>query len=325
MPGRLSKLSGKFSKGKEMKDLKKTYRFSAKKNLSLLLLTLPGLIYILINNYIPMFGVFIAFKEMDYAKGIFGSPWAGLKNFQFLFTTSTAFIMFRNTLLYNLVFILLGTSLAICIALLMSEIAKNTISKFYQASLVLPNLISMVIVSYIVYAFLGTENGLLNALLKGMGKESISWYTEKKYWPFILIIVQMWKSAGYSSIIFIASITGIDPGIYESARIDGAGKIAQIRHITLPMLVPMITIVLLMSSARIFASDFGLFYQVPQNSGALFDVTQTIDTYVYRGLMVRGDIGMSSAAGFFQSVVGFALVMISNAIVRKTNNENALF
>ena len=307
-------------------ELNKKKRFTdLKKNLPLLALTIPGMLYLLINNYFPMFGVFIAFKDLDYSKGIFGSDWCGLKNFEFLFRTSEAGRMIRNTILYNLIFIILGTVLAVLVALLMSEITHMPISKFYQGSMILPNLISMVIVSYIVYAFLSPETGLLNAVIKSFGGEPISWYSKKEAWPFILVIVQMWKTVGYNSIVYIAAITGIDPSLYEAARIDGAGKFKQIFRVTLPQLKPMITLMILMSCGRIFSSDFGLFYQVPQNSGALYSVTQTIDTYVYRGLMQLGDVGMSSAAGLFQSVVGFLFVFGANAIVRATNKENALF
>ena len=307
-------------------ELNKKKRFTdLKKNLPLLALTIPCMLYLLINNYFPMFGVFIAFKDLDYSKGIFGSDWCGLKNFEFLFRTSEAGRMIRNTILYNLIFIILGTVLAVLVALLMSEITHMTISKFYQGSMILPNLISMVIVSYIVYAFLSPETGLLNAVIKSFGGEPISWYSKKEAWPFILVIVQMWKTVGYNSIVYIAAITGIDPSLYEAARIDGAGKFKQIFRVTLPQLKPMITLMILMSCGRIFSSDFGLFYQVPQNSGALYSVTQTIDTYVYRGLMQLGDVGMSSAAGLFQSVVGFLFVFGANAIVRATNKENALF
>ena len=307
-------------------ELNKKKRFTdLKKNLPLLALTIPGMLYLLINNYFPMFGVFIAFKDLDYSKGIFGSDWCGLKNFEFLFRTSEAGRMIRNTILYNLIFIILGTVLAVLVALLMSEITHMTISKFYQGSMILPNLISMVIVSYIVYAFLSPETGLLNAVIKSFGGEPISWYSKKEAWPFILVIVQMWKTVGYNFIVYIAAITGIDPSLYEAARIDGAGKFKQIFRVTLPQLKPMITLMILMSCGRIFSSDFGLFYQVPQNSGALYSVTQTIDTYVYRGLMQLGDVGMSSAAGLFQSVVGFLFVFGANAIVRATNKENALF
>ncbi len=304
---------------------KKKRALDFKKNLPLLLLTVPGLIYLFINNYLPMFGIVIAFKQMDYSKGLLGSPWCGFKNFEFLFTTNQAWVMIRNTVLYNVVFILLGTFCAVLIAIFMSEIVKLTCSKFFQAGLVMPNLISMVIVSYIVYAFLSPENGLFNSLITSMGGQPISWYTEKKWWPLILTVTQIWKTAGYSSIVYIATISGIDPSLYEAARVDGAGKLQQIWHITLPHLRSIVTITLLMNCARIFTSDFGLFYQVPQNSGALFDVTQTIDTYVYRGLMQGGDMGMTSAAGLFQSVLGFILVVGANWLVRKTDSESALF
>ena len=234
--------------------------------------------------------------------------------------------MIRNTVLYNVTFIILGTICAVFIAILMAEVSKYFAAKIFQAGLILPNLVSMVIVAYLVFAFLNSETGLINkAILPALGKDALSWYTEPKFWPFILVIVQLWKTAGYSSIVYIASITGIDKGIYEAARIDGAGKLKQILMITIPMLKPTVIIMVLMSLGRIFASDFGLFYQVPMNSGALFKVTQTIDTYVYRGLMNYGNIGMSSAAGLFQSVIGFSLVMVANAIVRKKSFENALF
>ena len=296
------------------------------KNLALFAMAAPGLLYLLINNYIPMFGIFIAFKKIDYSKGIFGSDWCGLDNFKFLFQTKDAWIMVRNTVLYNLTFILLGTIFAVIIAILMSEITKYFCSKLFQAGLILPNLVSMVIVAYLVYAFLNPETGLVNnAILEALGKDPVNWYTSPGYWPVILVLVQLWKSAGYSSIVYIASISGIDKGLYEAARLDGAGKLHQIFKITLPQLKPTIIMMVLMSLGRLFSSDFGLFYQVPMNSGALFDVTQTIDTYVYRGLMTYGNIGMSSAAGLFQSVIGFALVMVANAIVRKKEAENALF
>lgn len=299
---------------------------SFKKNAPLFFIASFGLIYLLVNNYIPMMGVFIAFKKIDFAKGIFASDWCGLKNFQFLFQTKDAFIMMRNTLLYNLVFIILGTVLAVFIALIMSEVVKRTCSKFFQAGLILPNLVSMVVVSYLVYSFLNPQSGLINnTILKPLGIESINWYNEPKFWPFILVFVQMWKTAGYSSIVYIASIAGMDSQIYEAARIDGAGKLKQIFTITIPMLKPTIIIMMLMSVGRIFATDFGLFYQVPMNSGALFNVTQTVDTYVYRALIQLGDVGMSAAAGLFQSVIGFALVMLANLIVRKFSADDALF
>jgi ABC-type polysaccharide transport system, permease component len=292
----------------------------------LLLIAAPGLAYLLINNYVPMLGIVIAFKNIDFSKGILASDWCGLKNFEFLFKTSDAFVMIRNTVLYNLVFIALGTVCAILIAILMYEVVTSFCSKIFQAGLILPNLVSMVVVSYIVYAFLNSDSGFVNAsILKPLGIAPIGWYGEAKYWPFILVIVQLWKTAGYSSIIYIAAIAGIDPSLYEAARIDGAGKMKQIFRITLPMLKPTIVIMTLLAVGRIFSSDFGLFYQVPMNSGALYDATQTIDTYVYRALMQIGDLGMSSAAGVFQSIVGFCLVIAANLVVRRIDPESALF
>lgn len=270
-----------------------------------------------------MAGIFIAFKKINYAKGIFKSPWCNFENFKFLFQSSTTFIMLRNTVLYNLAFIAIGTVLAVTLAIFMSEITKNKASKFFQAGLVLPNLISMVIVSYMVYAFLNPENGLLNnTLFKGA---AVNWYNEPKYWPYILNVVFIWKNVGYTSIVYIASIAGIDPGLYEAARIDGAGKLKQIFMITIPQIRPTIIIMVLLALGRIFASDFGLFYQVPMNSGSLTSVTQTIDTYVYRALTQLNNVGMASAAGLFQSVVGFILVLGANAVVRKIEPEQALF
>jgi putative aldouronate transport system permease protein len=295
-------------------------------SLPLLLIAAPGLAYLLVNNYIPMLGIVIAFKNVDFGKGILGSDWAGLKNFGFLFKTNDAYVMIRNTLLYNLAFILLGTVCAILIAILMFEVVRRPFSKVIQAGLILPNLISMVVVSYIVYAFLSTDRGFVNtSILKSLGKEEINWYASDKYWPFIIVVVQLWKTAGYSSIVYMATIAGIDPSLYEAARMDGAGKLTQIFGITLPQLKPTIVIMVIFAVGRIFASDFGLFYQVPMNSGALYGSTQTIDTYVYRALMQLGDIGMSSAAGVFQSVVGFVLVLCANYLVRRVDPDSALF
>ena len=296
------------------------------KNVPLLLIALPGLAYLLINNYIPMFGIFLAFKSYDFSKGVFGSPWCGFDNFKFLFKTKDALIMTRNTILYNFAFIVIGTALGIFVAILLTEIVKSVWAKFYQSALLLPYLLSWVVISYMVFAFLNSDSGFINnTVLKVLGMAPVSWYTKSNIWPFILILVFLWQTVGHTSIIYMASIAGIDKGIYEAAKIDGAGKIKQIFYITLPLLRPTITIMVLMAIGKIFFSDFGLFYQVPMNSGALYGVTQTIDTCVYRGLMELNDVGMSSAAGLFQSCVGFVLVITANALVRKMNPENALF
>ncbi|WP_042166211.1 ABC transporter permease [Paenibacillus gorillae] len=292
----------------------------------LYLMMLPGLAYMVLNNYLPMFGLSIAFKDIDYRKGIWASDWIGFRNFEFLFKTEDAFIITRNTLLYNGAFIVLGLGIAVVIAILLNEIRNKFAARLYQSLIILPFLISIILVSYLVYAMLSIDTGFVNkTLLPMLGIDSISWYSEPKYWPYILTFIHLWKGAGYSCIVFLAAIIGIDPEYYEAARLDGASKWMQIRTITLPMITPVITMLALLGVGRIFYSDFGLFYQVPMNSGALYETTNVIDTYVFRGLLQLGDVGMSSAAGFYQSIVGFILVLGANAIVRKFNKENALF
>lgn len=297
-----------------------------KRWLPLFLMMAPGLFYVFINNYIPMFGIIIAFKKVNFQKGIFASDWVGLENFRFLFTTDDAWIITRNTILYNLVFIILNTVIGIILAIFICDITSKWAKKIYQSAVLLPYLMSIVIISYIVYAFLATENGMLNnSILPMFGKEPIAWYSEPKYWPFILVLVNIWKGIGYGCLIYISSINGIDRSFFEAAGLDGASKWQQIRYITLPSLVPSIITLTLLSIGRIFYSDFGLFYQVPLDSGALYSTTNVIDTYVYRGLLKLGNIGMSSAAGLYQSVVGFVLVLTANMTVRKISRENALF
>lgn len=292
----------------------------------LYLMMLPALLYLLINNYIPMAGMVIAFKKLNFAKGIWASPWAGLKNFKFLFASKDAWIITRNTLLYNVAFILVNMVVGIAIAILITEIRNTKLKKIYQSAILLPFLMSMVILSYIVYALLSAENGLVNnSILPLFHIDPIQWYQKPKYWPAILIIANCWKGVGYGCLIYIASLIGIDPSFYEAARLDGASKWQEITKITLPSLVPTIITLLLLSIGRIFYSDFGLFYQVPMNSGVLFPTTNVIDTYVYRALIEQGNISMSSAAGVYQSLVGFCVVMLSNWIVRRVDKDQALF
>ena len=291
----------------------------------LYLMALPGLIYVFINNYMPLPGLVLAFKNFNVKKGIYGSDWAGFKNFEYLFKTQDAYIITRNTIAYNVTFIIVNTVAAIAVAIILAELTGR-LKKLYQSAILLPFLISAVIVSYLVFAFLSTENGFINnTIFKPLGIESISWYTEKKYWPFILVFVNTWKTVGYSCIIYLATIIGFDRGYYEAAIIDGANKWQQITRITIPMLKPTIIMLTLLAIGRIFYSDFGLFYQVPQNSGPLFPVTNTIDTYVYRGLLELGNVTMSAAAGLYQSFVGFVLVLSANLVVRKIDPDSALF
>ena len=290
----------------------------------LYLMMAPGLIYLFINNYMPMAGLVVAFKNYNVVDGIFGSPWAGLSNFTYLF--NDAWTITRNTLLYNIVFIIINLILGIAFAIFICDIRSKACKTIYQSAILLPFLMSIVIVSYITFAFFSGDNGMLNkTILPFFGKEAINWYSESKYWPVILVIVNTWKGVGYGCLIYISSISGIDPSFYEAAELDGASKCKQIRYITLPSIMPSVITLTLLNIGRIFYSDFGLFYQVTQNSGQLYDTTNVIDTYVYRALLQSGNIGMASAAGFYQSIVGFACVLLANVVVRKLSPENAMF
>lgn len=307
----------------EAKKRKGIYR--KKEVIALLTMLIPGLLYLIINNYIPMAGIIIAFKKYNFSEGIFGSEWCGLGNFTFLFRTQDAFNIIRNTIGYNLVFIILGNVLAIVIAIMLSELKGVRNKKVYQTLMLIPYLISIVVVSYIVYAFLSLDSGYLNHLIEKLNGKPVQWYTEPGYWPFILTIVYLWKSFGYMSIIYYSSVIGIDSALYEAAAIDGAGRFKRIWHVTLPGLKNTVITLVLLSVGKIFYSDFGLFYQVPQHSGLIADVTDTIDVYVYKSLTQLNDIGRSSAAGFLQAILGFLLVLGVNAIIRKTDKESALF
>jgi putative aldouronate transport system permease protein len=314
------------SKENSLKKKKPSFGKTVKKYWLLYLMMVPGLLYIIINNYIPMLGIVIAFKKINYGLGILKSPWVGLENFIFLFKTKDAWIVTRNTILYNLVFIFLGTVVSIAVAIILNEVKKVAFKKVYQTTILIPFLISTVVISYLVFAFLSTSNGFINnSLFQWLGKDKIQWYTVEKYWPYILTIVYLWKSFGYSCIIYYAMIIGIDRSYYEAAVVDGASRWHQVKNITLPCLKGTIIILTLMSIGRIFYSDFGLFYQVPMNSGLLINVTNTIDTYVYRGLLQLNDTGRASAAGLYQSVVGFIVVLSANLLVRKIDKDNALF
>lgn len=285
---------------------------------------LPAALYFLVNNYFPMVGIFIAFKKIDYTKGIFASDWIGFENFKYLFATKDAWVMTRNTILYNVAFIVLGTILGIIVAIFLEGLFSKAMQKFYQTAILLPQLISIIIIAYIVFAFLSNDAGMVNKGILG-SEHAINFYGTKIYWPFILIFVQIWKTIGYNSIIYFSGIVGINKDMYEAASIDGAGRLKQIFHITVPSLKPTIITLFIMQVGRIFYSDFGLFFQIPMNSGALFPVTQTIDTYVYRSLIELNNISMSSAASAYQSIVGFLVVIAANMIVRRVDADNAMF
>jgi len=290
------------------------------------LMMLPAIALLVMNNYIPMFGIIIAFKNINYADGIFGSAWSGFRNFEYLFKTSDAWTITRNTLLYNSGFIVLNLVFPLAFAIMLNEIKSRFLAKLHQTIMFLPYFLSMVVISYLVYGFLSDQHGYMNtSLLPALGLEQVQWYFTQEVWPYILPIVNTWKSMGYFTVIYMAAIIGIDDEYYEAATIDGASKWKQMTSITIPLIMPIITIMTLLQIGKIFNADFGLFFQVPRESGVLFPVTNVIDTYVYRTFLTVGDIGLSSAAGLLQSVIGFALVFFSNWVVRRINKDNALF
>lgn len=292
----------------------------------LYLMMIPGIAYLIINNYMPMPGLMMAFKKFKYTKGIWGSTWCGMKNFTFLVSSRDLSLLLRNTLLYNVVFIILGTALSVTVAVLLNEVGRKKLQQTYQTLILIPHLMSYVIIAYIVYALFGGEYGMINnSILRPLGLEAVSWYTKDQYWPFILTGVYLWKSFGYSSIVYYATIVGFDTTLYEAAMVDGANRFQCILKITLPLLKHVIITLTLFSVGHIFYSDFGLFYQVPMNSGMLYNATSTIDTYVYKGLMENNNLGRASAACFIQSIAGFLCVMTANAAVRKIEAESALF
>lgn len=300
------------------------------KNKAMLLFVLPATIWFLLFKYLPMIGLVISFKEYRVSRdgfwaSIINSEWVGFQNFKFLFSTDDAYIITRNTVLYNFAFIILGLVFAVAMAIILSEISNKRMAKVYQTGMFLPHFLSWVIVGYFVFSFLSYDKGIVNQIASFFGIDPLQWYNDPTYWPIILVIVSLWKGIGYNSVIYLASIMGIDRSLYEAAMIDGANKWKQVRHITIPLLTPIMIILTLLAIGQIFYADFGLFYQVPRDSGTLYSVTNVIDTYVYRGLKVTGEIGMSTAAGLYQSLVGFILVITSNYIVRKINKDHALF
>lgn len=316
-------------KRKKEKIQRPSFMSRLKANKELLLLSMPGALWFILFAYLPLFGILVAFKKFrlsgDFFTSLIESEFVGFDNFKFLFSSGDAWVIVRNTVLYNAVFIILGVVLPVMVALLLNELRNKGAAKIYQSSMFLPYFLSWVVVSYCVFAFLNPEKGYFNAVLQQFGHEGISWYAEKKYWPFIIVIMSQWKGIGYNTVVYLASICGIDKTYYEAAVLDGASKWQQIKYITLPLLKPVITILLIMAVGGIFKADFGLFYQLPKDSGPLYPVTNVLDTYIFRALKTNGEIGMSSAAALFQSTVGFILIMVANKIVSKVDNDNALF
>lgn len=306
-----------------------------KKTLLLTTMVLPGTIWLILLRYLPMFGIVLAFKNYKvYApkpnliNNVIHSDWSGLKNFKFLIQSGDAGIMIRNTLGYNIIFIILGLVISVAFAIMLNEITHKFVAKTYQTLMFFPYFLSWVVASYFVYAFLSPTSGLIPSLQKSMGvpkSNILDWYNTPGPWPIILIIANIWKNTGYSTVLYLSAITGIDATQYEAASIDGATKWQQVKYVTLPHLKTMILILFIMNVGKIFNSDFGLFYNVPMDAGLLRSATQTIDTYVYHAMLATQNLGMSTAAGLIQNVLGFICIMTANTIVRKVDSDSALF
>ena len=318
---------------KRVPDLRASGRFSkAKKTLMLLTMVAPGAIWLLLLRYLPMGGIILAFKnykiypkDPTFLNNLIHSKWVGLDNFKFLFTTGDSWVMIRNTLAYNIVFIILGVIIPVAFAIMMSELSKKFVAKTYQTLMFFPYFLSWVVVSYFLNAFIDAQYGLIPMAQRAAGETAVSWYTTPGPWPYIIIFANLWKNVGYSTVLYLAAITGIDQTQYEAAAIDGASKWQQILHVTLPNLRTMIAILFILNVGKIFNADFGLFWNVPMQNGALFSVTQVIDTYIYRVLMNTGNIGQSTAAGLLQNIVGFICIIGANAVVKKIDSDSTLF
>lgn len=302
---------------------KRRFRFN-KGDRELSLLALPSILYIFVFSYLTMFGVIIAFKDYRYDKGILGSEWVGLSNFEFFFVSEKAFIVTRNTIMYSLWFWIITTLSALLIAILLNEISRKW-SKYYQTIMFLPTFVSWVVVMFLAQMFLNHNFGFLNRFFEAIGMERVLWYLEPAYWPLILTIAHLWKAIGFSALVYYAGIVAIDPSYYEAARMDGATRFQMARKITIPMLSPLIIILMIMAIGNMFRGDFGLHYFVSNNAPLLYNTTDIIDTFVYRALSVSGDMSMATAVGFYQSFVGLLLVVGANYTVRKISEENSLW
>lgn len=297
-----------------------------KKDLPLYIMALPTIVWLILFCYLPMGGLILAFKKYNVQDGIFGSEWTGLKNFEYLFSTTDAFTITRNTVLYNLAFIAINLVLSVVVALMLNELHSKLAGKSFETIYMMPYFLSWAVVAILLTAFLDKDNGFVNTLFQMIGKKgSTDWYKVPSIWPALLIFINAWKGVGYQTVLFIAVMSGIPNDYYEAAVLDGATRLQQARYITVPHLRMVIAITLIMAIGNIFRGDFGLFYTVTKNSGALYPVTDVIDTYIYRGLMNMGNVGMSAAAGLYQSVVGFVAILFANKVVSKVDPDSAMF
>lgn len=295
-----------------------------RKNRTLLCMLLPALLYVVIFSYIPMFGITIAFKDYNYNGGILGSPWCGFKNFEYLKISGKLWALTRNTLLYNLAFIVFGIIFEVGFAVMLSEITKKTFKKVTQAFMFLPYFISWVVVSTIMLNIFG-QNGVLSNVLAHFGIEDFSIYQQIRQWPVIMVAIRIWKQTGYGTVVYLAAIAGLSQEMFEAASIDGASIWRKIRYITIPGLKPTIFIMFLLSVGNIFRGDFGMFYQLVGNNQLLLETSDVIDTFVYRSLITSPNIGMSAAAGFYQSVLCFVTIVSVNWLVKKVDPDYTLF
>jgi len=303
----------------------KGFLYKVNKNKTLLLMLLPAVIFFFVFNYLPIVGIIVAFKSYNFSQGIFGSPWIGFDNFKFFFISGQAFIVTRNTVLYNLAFIFVNTVIQITMAILLSEIKNKYFKKLTQSLMFLPYFISWVIVGVITYNIFNFEHGTFNSLLKMFNMQAIDVYSKPIAWIFILILFCAWQGLGYGTVLYLAAIMGIDTEIYEAAEIDGANIFKRIKFITIPSLVPTITILTLLAVGNIFRGNFDMFYNIIGNNGTLFKATDVIDTFTVRALLQSNNVGMAAAAGFYQSVFCFVTIMIVNTLVKKHDEDNALF
>lgn len=304
---------------------KKGFVYEINKNKILYLMVIPALLFFIFNSYLPMFGLYLAFTRYDFRGGMFGSPFVGFDNFRYLFKSGALWTITRNTVLYNFVFIFFGNGLQIFTAILLSRIPGKLFKKSAQSAMFLPYFISYVILGVFVYNLLNYEKGLMNSTLLSLGFDRFDAFNTPVFWIFAMIIAYMWKWLGYGSVIYLAALMGISDEYYEAAEIDGANIFQQIRHITLPLLKPTFITLLLLSIGRIMRGQFELFYNMVGSNGVLFPTTDVIDTFVYRSVTKSFDIGLGSAAGLYQSLFGFILIMVVNSIIRKVNSDYALF
>lgn len=288
-------------------------------------LALPAIILVFIFSYLPMGGIIIAFKNYRYDTGIFGSEWVNFKNFEVFFKSDDFMKITFNTLYMNLFFIILGTAMSVFVAILLYNISSRRAVKTYQTLLITPHFLSWVVVGYMVFALLSSEYGFINKILEFFGFNAVDWYSEPNAWPPILIICFLWKHVGMDSIIYYAALMGVPEELYEAADLDGANAWQKARFVTIPAIKTVIIMLVILKIGNIFRADFGLFYQVPRNVGALYSTTDVIDTYIFRTMRVIGNMGLSSAAGLLQSVVGFVLVLLTNYVSKKADPDSALF